>query len=542
VAIAVIAEQTGWRKTIRGIIIFVTFACLTAGCQNDAGRQYCAGQTQINIIPRPGNVTVNKGCFRFSRGTKIYIPSEAGLEDMGGYLAQIIRQSSGYDLEIKKFEEAGNYSNAITLRLENQQCLGEEGYALCVTPNSIAVKAAKPAGLFYGVQTLRQLLPATVESAKAAGNAGLTVPCVEIEDKPAFVWRGLLLDCSRTFLTKEYIMRYIDLLALYKMNVLQLHLTDDQGWRPEIKKYPELTKVCSRFSEKYPDEKSGYYSQDDIRQIVEYGRRRYVTIVPEIEMPGHSSSVFVAYPQLSCRGRKTEIFPFGKGPNITNEVFCAGNDEVFSFLENVLIEVMEMYPSEYIHIGGDEVPKDRWNECPKCRARIRQEDLKDANELQSYFIRRIEKFINSKGRKLIGWDEILEGGLAENAAVMSWRGTQGGIKAAGMGHKVVMSPTSHCYFDYDVNSTPLKETYSFDPVAGLSSENRKYILGGQGNMWTHLARTEPAIDGQIFPRMIALSEVLWTSAEMKDFNDFHARLVVHYKRLDIMAVKYGPEK
>lgn len=540
-AVAVTAEQTGRRKTIGGIILFAMFACLTAGCQNNAGRPHRGGETPISIIPKPSKVTINKGCFRLGRKTKIYVPEEAGLENLAGYLAQVIRQSSGYDLEIKKFKKAGNYSNAIILRLENRQCLGEEGYALCVTPNLIAVKAAQPAGLFYGVQTLRQLLPPETDT-RPGRDVPLTIPCVEIEDKPAFVWRGLLLDCSRTFLSKEYIMRYIDLLALYKMNVLQLHLTDDQGWRPEIKKYPELTEICSRFSDKYPDEKSGYYSQDDIRKIVEYGRKRYVTIVPEIEMPGHSSSVFVAYPQLSCRGRKTEIFPFGKGPNITNEVFCAGNDEVFTFLENVLTEVMEMYPSEYIHIGGDEVPKGRWNECPKCQARIRQEGLKDANELQSYFIQRIERFINSRGRKLIGWDEILEGGLANNAAVMSWRGTQGGLEAASMGHNVVMSPTSHCYFDYDVNSTPLEETYSFNPVAGLSNENRKFILGGQGNMWTHLARTEPAIDGQIFPRLIALSEALWTSAEMKDFNDFHARLAVHYARLDIMAVKYGPEK
>jgi hexosaminidase len=258
---------------------------------------------------------------------------------------------------------------------------------------------------------------------------------------------------------------------------------------------------------------------------------------------GHSSSVFVAYPQLSCRGRKTEIFPFGKGPNITNEVFCAGNDDVFTFLDDVLTEVIDMFPSEYIHIGGDEVPKDRWNECPKCRARIRQEGLKDANELESYFIQRVEKFLNSKGRKLIGWDEILEGGLAKNAAVMSWRGTRGGVKAAGMGHNVVMSPTSHCYFDYEVRRIPLKATYSFNPVGGgLSNEERKFILGGQGNMWTHLARTESAIDGQIFPRLIALSEALWTPAEIKDFNDFHARLPAHYKRLDAMAVEYGPEK
>jgi hexosaminidase len=518
------------------------FACLTAGCQNNAGRPHFAGQTPISIIPKPSKVTINKGCFRLGRKTKIYIPEEAGLENLAGYLAQIIRQSSGYDLEIKKFKEAGNYSDSITLRLENQQRSGEAEYTLSVTPNLIAVKAAHPAGLFYGVQTLRQLLPADTDT-RPGRDVPLTIPCVEIEDKPAFVWRGLLLDCSRRFLSKEYIIRYIDLLALYKMNVLQLHLTDDQGWRLEIKKYPELTETCSKFSPRYTNEKGGYYSQEQMREIIAYAKSRFVTIVPEIEMPGHSSSVFAAYPQLSCTGQKTEIYPFWQGPTTTKDVFCAGNDEVFTFLENVLTEVIELFPSEYIHIGGDEVPKDRWNECPKCQARIRQEGLKDTNELQSYFIQRIERFINSRGRKLIGWDEILEGGLAKNAAVMSWRGTQGGLEAASMGHNVVMSPTSHCYFDYDVRRTPLKATYSFNPVGGgLSNEEKKFILGGQGNMWTQSARTESAIDRHIFPRLVALSEALWTPAEIKDFNDFHARLAVHYARLDVMAVKYGPEK
>ena len=324
--------------------------------------------------------------------------------------------------------------------------------------------------------------------------------------------------------------------------MLHLHLTDDQGWRIEIKKHPRLTEICSNFNKKYPDEKSGFYSQEEMRDIIAYAKSRYITIVPEIEMPGHSSEIFAAYPELSCNGKKSEIYPFFSGPNITKDILCAGNDDVFSLLEDVLTEVIELFPSEYIHIGGDEAPKDRWETCAKCQSRIKTQGLKDEHELQSYFIKRIEKFINAKRRKLIGWDEILEGGLAENAAVMSWRGVKGGIQAAQMGHAVVMSPTSHCYFDYTLETTPLEKTYSFDPVPKeLSKDQAQLILGGQANMWTHIARTDSTIDQQIFPRLIALSEALWTEPVKKDFTDFHKRLALHYHRLDKLDVPYGSE-
>ncbi len=526
------------------ILLIAMTACLAAGCSTNRFAVDSSGSAIISIIPNPAKMTVNRGAFLIDADTKIYVPRpNPKVRDIANHLAQLIHRSAALELEIRQSSRPRPEPGAITFRLQHRSDLGNEGYTLSIRPDSISITASRPAGLFYAVQTLRQLLPAELEGTKPKRSVTLTVPCLHIEDKPAFGWRGLLLDCSRTFLSKEYIIRYIDLLALYKMNVLQLHLTDDQGWRVEIKKYPLLAELCSEFSPQYPDEKGGYYSQDDIREIVEYAARRYVTIVPEIEMPGHSSSVFVAYPQLSCTCRKTEIFPFFKGPNITKDIFCAGNNDVYIFLEDVLTEVIELFPSEYIHIGGDEAPKDRWKQCPKCQAMLLRHGLKDEEQLQSYFTQRIERFLNSKGRKLIGWDEILEGGLAKNAAVMSWRGTQGGIKAAQMNHYVVMSPTSHCYFDYDIQSTSLKETYSFNPVpAKLPADKTRFILGGQGNMWTHLARTEPAIDSQIFPRLIGLAESLWTPPELKDFNDFHRRLSTHYRRLDIMHVKAGAEK
>lgn len=529
---------------IRTTIVIGLTMCLACGCSASK----CAGNhtnaAKINIIPKPVEMTAGKGLFRIDTDTKIYAPTaNTEAEQIAEYLAEMVKHCTGSGLKIIRSRTSQTESNAITFHLEHRDDLGSEGYILSVRPDSILITASHPAGMFYAVQTIRQMLPEQIEDTTKEHHINLSVPCIYIKDRPAFVWRGLLLDCSRVFLEKNFLLRYIDLLALYKMNILQLHLTDDQGWRIEIKKYPELTELCSEFSDRYPDAKGGYYSQDDIKEMVEYARRRYVTVVPEIEMPGHSSSVFVAYPHLSCRGEKTEIFPFFKGPTITKDIFCAGNEDVYAFLENVLGEVVEMFPSEYIHIGGDEAPKDRWKECPKCQAVIARHNLADEEHLQAYFTQRIEHFLNSKGRKLIGWDEILEGGLAKNAAVMSWRGTVGGIKAARMSHYVVMSPTSACYFDYDIRTTPLKETYLYNPVpAELPSDKRKFILGGQGNMWTQSAPTETAIDKHTFPRLIGLAEALWTPAELKDFDDFHNRLGAHYRQLDIMHVKYGPEK
>jgi len=461
----------------------------------------------LNVIPKPQSVVFHSGDFPLSQGTAIVFNSgDSRVAEVAGELAEIIRAS---DLP------AGG-AGKIELRLDETKKIQRSGYRLQVAENRIRLAAKDSAGLFYGIQTLRQLIPAD-------GSGKL--PCLDITDYPAFGWRGLMLDCSRTFLTKAYLLKYIDRLAAIKMNVLHLHLTDDQGWRIEIKKYPELTSVCSNFDSQFPGEVNGFYTQEDIREIVAYALKNQITIVPEIEMPGHSSEIFAAFPSLSCAGKKSVIFPYFKGPGITENILCAGNDSVYSFMENVLNEVIALFPSEYIHIGGDEAPKSEWKKCPKCQLRIHSEGLKDEAGLQSYFISRMEKFINSKGRKLIGWDEILEGGLAKNAAVMSWRGVQGGIEAAGQGHHAVMSPTSHCYFDYSYETISTAKVYSYQPgPAELKAGQSRFILGAQANMWTHIARTEDAIDAQIFPRLYALAEVLWTNEDGRNFQDLERRI------------------
>ncbi|MBU0616882.1 MAG: family 20 glycosylhydrolase, partial [Planctomycetes bacterium] len=357
-------------------------------------------------------------------------------------------------------------------------------------------------------------------------------------------WRGMLLDCGRHFMTKDFVKRYIDLLAYHKMNVLHWHLTEDQGWRIEIKKHPKLTEIGAWRGE--GDERyGGFYTREDVKEIVEYAKSRYIAVVPEIEMPGHSLGALAAYPELSCTGGP---FKVATRWGVHSEVYCAGNDKVFEFLQDVLSEVIELFPSEFIHIGGDECPKERWQACVKCQARIKTEGLKDEHELQSYFIRRIEKFLNSKGRRLIGWDEILDGGLAPNATVQSWRGMRGAIAAATAGHDVISSPTSHCYLDYAQWRAPgeptwmgfidLKTCYSFEPTpTELTPEQAKHVLGLEGNMWTEHA-PQARVDWQVFPRLCALAEVGWSPKGKRDWKDFQKRLKAHYPRLDALGVTY----
>lgn len=491
-----------------------------------------------NIIPVPKELTAEPGSFQLTDET--VIQAEDPAEPTAQLLREMLRPATGYDLPIVR--SAPPRPAAIVLELDRQdKPPGPEGYRLQVSPNAVRIAANEPAGLFYGVQTLRQLLPAQIYSPQTVAHTSWAIPCVTISDAPRFAWRGLMLDCSRTFWPKEFLLRYIDLLAQYKMNVLHLHLTDDQGWRLEIKRYPKLTQLCSRFADKYnePPERQGFYSQDEMRQIVRYAALRHVTIVPEIEMPGHCTAVFAAYPELSCTGERHEIYPYSEGPAVTKDVYCAGNDAVFTLLENVLTEVIDIFPSKYIHIGGDECPKDRWLACPKCQQRMRQENLSDAHELQAYFVRRIETILSGKGRTLIGWDEILEGRLPDRAAVMSWRGANGGITTARQGHYTVMSPTSHCYFDYSNNKYTLENVYLFEPIPSqLEPSYHRFVLGAQANMWTHIARTTATVDQQIFPRLIALAEVTWSPNTSRNWQSFQARLQYDLKRLDYLKVNW----
>ncbi|MGB6033518.1 MAG: family 20 glycosylhydrolase, partial [Bacteroidota bacterium] len=453
---------------------------------------------------------------------------------------------------------------SIVLTLEEDSTTpGPEAYALDVLPGGIRLSASDPGGLFYGVQTLLQLLPPGVFDTTGERKTEMVLPAVRIHDRPRFAYRGMHLDVSRHFFPAEFIKRYIDLIALHKMNVFHWHLTDDNGWRLEIKKYPKLMETSAwrvdREDEPWrtrktqqPGERAtygGYYTQDEVREIIEYAAERHVTVIPEIEMPGHTSEVLAAYPELSCTGGPFTVPTGGYWPNV--DIFCAGNDSVFLFIEDVLTEVMDLFPGPYIHIGGDEADKRRWRACDKCQARIQEEGLKDEDELQSYFIKRVERFLIRHERRLIGWDEILQGGLAPEATVMSWRGVEGGIEAAKMGHDVVMTPTSHCYFDYyqaDPGFEPvaiggfttLRRVYSFEPVPpGLTDREAEHILGAQGNVWTEFIPTPSQAEYMSVPRMSALAEVDWAPKESRNWKDFRRRLDVHLKRLDALGVNYS---
>ena len=407
----------------------------------------------------------------------------------------------------------------------------------------MTIAANAGAGLFYGTQTLLQLLPPQVLGTDlVGGDVAWTVPAVRIEDKPRFRWRGLLLDVARHFYSKREIESFIDLMAQQKLNVLQLHLTDNEGWRIEIKRYPKLTGVSAWrtadpfLGATYPADKpyGGFFTQDQMREIIAYAKARYVNIVPEIEMPAHAGGALAAYPEISCTGK-----PLGE--------FCPGNEATYKFLEGVLAEVIDVFPSKYIHIGGDEASKDSWKTCPKCQARMKSEGLKNLNELQSYLIHRMEKFLNAHGRTLIGWDEILDGGVAPNATVMSWHGMEGGITAANAGHDVVMTPLTNCYFDYPQSSAnephnggpviSLKTVYALEPVpASLPTDKIKHILGAGGNVWTEFIPDCACMQYMVYPRACALAEVTWTDPKLKNWQDFRNRLDVHLLRLKAQKV------
>ncbi|MEN6370496.1 MAG: beta-N-acetylhexosaminidase [Armatimonadota bacterium] len=489
--------------------------------------------TPLTVIPKPLRIETCEGTFVISPGTSIAVDSsfeEAGW--VGKYLAEVLSAPTGFNIGTI---EAAETDYIILTTSDADAALGAEGYELTVNRNSVTVRAYGPAGLFYGVQTIRQLLPAAVENRKLTENIQWTIPCLRIVDKPRYSWRGLMLDVCRHFMPVESVKRFIDLMAMFKLNTFHWHLTEDQGWRIEIKKYPRLTETGAWRIED-GNRYGGFYTQDEVREVVQYAAERFITVVPEIELPGHAMAALTAYPEYSCTGGPFSV-PATWG--VFQDVYCAGNDATFSFLEDILGEVLELFPSKFFHIGGDECPKDRWKVCPKCQERIKAEGLADEHELQSYFIRRIEKFLNSRGKRLIGWDEILEGGLAPNATVMSWRGVDGGIAAAKQGHDVVMSPTSHCYFDYPYDSTPTGKVYSYEPVPeGLTEDEAAHILGAQANIWTEYIPDESRVDYMTFPRALALSEVVWTPAELRDWNSFEQRLSEHLKRLDILGVNY----
>ncbi len=535
-------------------LFLMTGIILTSGCEK-------MKNNTIKIIPIPLTIESRNGEFKITNSTQIVVAnSSEKLRPVAEYLAAQIKTASGFDLMVSINQSETDIKDQIIFSSEgNDPDLGEEGYILNCTKSAIEIIGA-PAGAFYAVQTLFQLLPAEIFSSnKPQEKIDWIVPAARIEDKPRFVWRGMHLDVCRHMFPVEFIKRYIDYLAMHKFNKFHWHLTDDQGWRIEIKKYPRLTEIgawrdatlvghLGKKPHTFDNIRyGGFYTQDEIREIVQYARERFITVVPEIEMPGHSIAALTAYPHLSCTGGPFKVRQIW---GIEDNIYCAGNEEVFTFLEDVLTEVLSLFPSEYIHIGGDEAPKIFWKECSKCQKRIKDENLKDEHELQSYFIGRIEKFLNSKGRQIIGWDEILEGGLAPNAAVMSWRGIEGGIEAAKLKHNVVMTPSNYCYFnDYQSDPSleplaiggylPLEKVYEYEPIpVELSPQEVKYILGAQGNVWTEYIKTPEDVEYMAIPRMSALAEVVWSKKENKDFNDFLKRMSFHYNRLDAKGVNY----
>jgi len=481
-----------------------------------------------SVIPVPLKMEQGTGSFLLSEKTKLYTNLQGGEAELWeNYLKALPVQLKEARMKDRK------QMLFLLITPKTPQLPSPESYTLSVTSQRIEIRATSGAGLFYGMQTLLQLMQPT-------STGSYSVPSVEIEDTPRFAYRGLMLDVSRHFSTKEFIKKQIDALAYYKINRLHLHLTDAAGWRLEIKKYPLLTDFAAwrtdptwkkwwnggrkylRYDE--PGASGGYYTQDDIREILEYARQHYITVIPEIEMPSHSEEVLAAYPQLSCSGEPYK-----------NSDFCVGNEETFTFLENVLTEVMELFLSEYIHVGGDEAGKSAWKTCPKCQKRMKDEHLANVDELQSYLIHRIEKFLNNHGRRLLGWDEILQGGIAPNATVMSWRGEEGGIAAVTSGHHAIMTPGAYCYLDSYQDAPysqpeaiggylPLKKVYAYDPVpASLTAEQAKLVYGVQGNLWVEYIPTPEHVEYMIYPRMLALAEVAWSAPERKSWPDFHTR-------------------
>ncbi len=503
-------------------------------CQSTREAESPGGALNTPLIPIPASAEVFEG--ELTIDTRTMIVASPDLQEIAGLLKGYIQESHGLDLGLSIESLDATREGVIRLRLDpGLEGLGREGYSFVVGRDSVELSAQDSPGIFYGVQTLRQLISHS-NSLQRGEPEVLIIPHLSIRDFPRFPWRGLMLDCSRTFQSVDYLRKTIDRMSYYKLNVLQLHLTDDQGWRLEIEKYPELTAQGARFPERFgePEANQGFYTQQEMRELVEYAALRGITMVPEIEMPGHSLAALSCYPHLSCTGGPFEVFPFFQGPNKVHDLYCAGNEETFTFLENVIDEVLDIFPSEYIHIGGDEAPKTKWKACPKCQRRIRDEGLADEEELQSWFVERIGLYLKGNGRKLIGWDEVLEGGIGSETAVMSWRGIEGGLEGARGGHAVVMAPYTHTYLNFTPLQTPIRKVYLYEPVPeALNETEAELILGLQGSHWSTLDRRPDRVDAMIYPRLLAIAERGWAAKDQRDWPEFEARLSEH--RLDLAA-------
>lgn len=539
------------KNTLLALSMAVAMTGLFTQCQSSGNNQQTE---QTALIPIPQTVTYAETAFKISQGTTIGLESSSSeLLSIADYFNHKVNPALGYSLEVK---EQGD----IQFSLINNPDLGNEGYHLKVEKRQITIEANQPAGIFYGVQTLLQMLPKEIRSQQVQHDVEWTIAGADITDKPQFPWRGLMLDVSRHWFTKEEVMRFIDELAEYKMNVFHWHLTDDQGWRIEIKSLPNLTAKGAWRAKRVgqwwqrepqqPDEEAtygGYYTQEDIKDVLAYAKQRYVRVIPEIDVPGHSLATLVAYPELACMKAPKYVNVGNKFYGEDENTLCAGKEETFEFLDKVFTEVAALFPDEYIHVGGDECFKGFWHKCPRCQARMKAENLKDENELQSYVIHRLESILKAKGKKLIGWDEILEGGLAPDATVMSWRGMEGGIKAAKANHHVIMTPTQHCYLDLwqgepsvepdTYSMCRLSDSYHFNPVP--DSVPAEMVLGGQGNLWSESVPTFRHAEYMTWPRGWALAEVLWSGPAKTDWDEFWPRVEKHFERADIAGINYA---
>lgn len=547
--------------------LFKTITCilgitiLFSSCTGFNKQEEQLEQAEVSIIPMPVSMKRTNSHFTVTSKTGIVVQQgHAEALRVAHMLAQKFENAAGFTVTVSEGNEQNLGKDIIYFTTKGAEpSLGTEGYQLSVTNEVVTVKALEPAGLFYGMQTISQLLPAEIESSTKVADMVWQIPGVEIEDKPRFKWRGMHLDVSRHFMPLDFVKKYIDNMAMHKLNTFHWHLTEDQGWRLEIKKYPKLTEVGAWRKETligHAKDKpytfdgkphGGFYTQEQAREIVEYARERFITVVPEIEMPGHAKAAIAAYPELGVTGEQVEVATYwGVFPDIFNV-----EESTFAFLEDVLTEVMDIFPGEYIHIGGDEALKDQWKASDRIQEKIKELGLKDEHELQSYFIRRMEKFINAKGRKLIGWDEILEGGLAPNATVMSWQGLEGGIAAAKAGHDVVMTPIQYLYFWAAQGNpeteplagsgyTPLEKVYRFDPVPEeLTPEEAKFVIGAQGCAWTEYMEGPKDVEYMVFPRMSALAEIVWSPKDSKNWKDFTNRLPKQFKRYDMREINYA---
>ncbi|HJW17215.1 MAG TPA: family 20 glycosylhydrolase, partial [Flavisolibacter sp.] len=553
-----------YNNNSRRIFIKTFIILITVTLANVSGAQ------NTIIIPQPVSMAVHKGNFKITPHT-VLVAKDAEDVKAARFLNDYLDKIYGFSLPISKKAVRGSIQ--LTTR-KFIKAPDKDAYSLEVNRNGVLIEGDTYAGSFYGIQSLIQLLPVNGVVPGKKGTRSLTVPFVTINDYPGLEYRGMHLDVARHFFPIPFIKKYIDYLALHKMNFFHWHLTDDQGWRIEIKKYPFLTQVGAyrngTIIGRYPgtgnDNKKygGYYTQEQVKEIIQYASDRHITVVPEIEMPGHASAAIAAYPWLSCFPTEETIIPSypsavsqtmkGKKVQETwgvfDDVFCAGNDSTFTFLQGVIDEVLQLFPSQYIHVGGDECPKSNWKRCPKCQARMKTEGLANEHELQSYFIQRMEKYLNEKGRTLIGWDEILEGGLAPNAWVMSWRGEKGGIEAAKQKHNVIMTPGEYVYFDHSQTRnedsvtiggyTPLETVYKYEPIhVELNSADSAYVKGAQANVWTEYIHYPSKVEYMIFPRMSALSEVLWSPKLFRSWKSFEARLPIQFKRYELWGANFS---